>query len=510
MRTKKSLKGASISMVLNILTLLIGLVSQAIFIKILGKSYLGVNGLFNNIVSMLAIVELGIGPAIIYNLYKPIADNDIETTKSLMAFYKKCYKIIAIIILLIGLMITPFINQFVDVVLDTNIYLIFILFIIDSAASYVYSYKRSILQADQNSYIISLVHIGYVVLLNLFQLSVLIISGNYLLFLIIKIIIRVIENIILSIIADKLYPFLTDKNYKQLDKDILLDIKQKVKGLFFHKIGGFLVTGTDNIIISKFLGVVLVGLYSNYYMIISAAYILISQIFSSFTASVGNLIVAESKEHSYKIYKVLMMLNFWVYSIASCMIYIIMEPFISIWIGSEFVLPNAVLIILCVNFYMLGMRASIGLYKDASGIFWEDRYVPIIESTINIVVSIILVQKIGMVGVFIGTFLSSLIVVFFSLPYYVYKKIFEKSILEYYKLYFKYLIISVGAISISKICSLSIIPNSLILKIVMYAVISIFIPMIINILILYKTDEYKYLKNLAWNIIKNIGSKIKR
>lgn len=506
MRINKSIKGASVSLILNVLTLLIGLISQAIFIKTLGKEYLGINGLFNNIVSMLAIVELGIGPAIVYNLYKPIAENNKEAVKSLMRFYNKAYKAIAITVLLLGLIMTPFIKFFVNSTIEINIYYIFILFIIDAAMSYVCSYKRSILQADQNTYIISFIHIGYILLLNMFQIIILFFTKNYFYYLIIKIVMRLLENIILSVIANKLYEFLLEKDYKELDTEVLGDIKQKVKGLFFHKIGGFLVTGTDNMIISRFLGIVQVGLYSNYYMIINAVYILISQVFSAFTASVGNLIVVESKEYSYKIYKVLMMLNFWIYSIAASMLYIIMEPFITLWIGKEFILPRNVLIILCVNFYMLGMRASIGLYKDASGIFWEDRFIPIIESVINILASVILVKIIGLVGVFIGTLFSSLIVVFFSLPYYVYKKVFEKSILEYYKLYFKYAIVTVLSIIVADAITGVLIVNNIILKIIINALIAFAIPMIINILLFYKSNEYNYLYNLAKNIISN-GSK---
>ncbi|OPX47429.1 lipopolysaccharide biosynthesis protein [Clostridium thermobutyricum] len=504
MRVKKSIRGASVSLILNIITLMVGLISQAIFIKTLGIEYLGINGLFNNIISMLAIVELGIGPAIVYKLYKPLAEKDIESIKALMLFYKKCYNKIAIIVLVIGFIMLPFIKIIVNADIDNNIYFIFMLFIFDASASYIYSYKRSIIQADQNNYIISLVHIGYVITLNLIQILILIYTHNYIIYIIVKIIFRILENLVLSKISDILYPYLKDKNIKNISEDILLDIKKKVKGLIYHKIGGFMVSGTDNIIISKYLGVAYVGLYSNYYMIINAVYILISQIFSAFTASVGNLIVSETREYSYKIYKKIMLLNFWIYSIATSMIYTLIKPFIKLWIGEQFVLPDIVLVMLCINFYMLGMRASIGIYKDASGIFWEDRYIPIIESTINIVASIILVKKIGLVGIFIGTFLSSIIVVFFSLPYYVYRDVFKKNILEYYKVYIKYLLLVLISVLAISIITININFDNEILSFIFNMVISFFIPMIVNIITLNKTDEFIYFKMIVINILKNI------
>ena len=174
MRTKNSIKNMIAAMSSNIVTIIIGLVAQAMFIRILGVDYLGLNGLFTNIISMLGIVELGIGNAIIYNLYKPIADNDKESIKSLMKFYKKSYHIIAGIVLIVGLIIIPFLPFLIEeVTVDVNIILIYLLFLIDIVCSYFLSYKRSIFYAEQKNYIVNIIHIGYTIVLNLFQLLIL-------------------------------------------------------------------------------------------------------------------------------------------------------------------------------------------------------------------------------------------------------------------------------------------------------------------------------------------------
>ena len=189
MRVKNSIKNTTAAIVSNILTILIGLVAQAVFIKILGTEYLGINGLFTNIISMLGIVELGIGSAIVYNLYKPIANRDYETIKSLMNFYKKAYHIIALVVFIIGISIIPFLGYFIGkVTIDININLVYILFIIDIVCSYLLTYKRSLLYADQKNYIINIIHMIYLVTLNISQLLLLYITKNYYLYLGIKII----------------------------------------------------------------------------------------------------------------------------------------------------------------------------------------------------------------------------------------------------------------------------------------------------------------------------------
>ena len=295
MRTINSLKNSIISIIMYIVTILIGLISQKIFINILGNEYLGINSLFANIISMLSIAELGFGAAIIYNLYRPIAEDNREEIKSLIKFYKISYRIIALIVAFIGISIIPFISNIVGKInITDSIYLIYILFLTDTVVSYLLTYKRSILYADQKTYIINIVHIVYLVLMNLFQIIVLYTTKNFILYLLIKIIFRILENIIITLIANKKYSYLREKDIKDISEKTRKNIITKVKGLLFHKIGGFVVLGTDNIIISKFLGVVTVGLYSNYYMIISAVNNLFTQVFNSITATVGNLLIEKN------------------------------------------------------------------------------------------------------------------------------------------------------------------------------------------------------------------------
>lgn len=506
MRKELSTKNIITSIVLNIFTILLGFIAQSIFIKTLGIEYSGINGLFMNLVSVLALVELGIGPAIIYSLYKPIAYNEIEKIKSLLNLYKKSYNIISIIILILGIMILPFLKTIVNFQTKESIYIIFILFIFDAMISYLFTYKRSLIQANQKNYIINIIHSIYVVILNLLQIVILINTNNYILYLMLKIICKFIENIILSTIADKLYPFIKQKNIHKLEQEEFNSIKTRVKGIIFHKLGSVIVLGTDSLIISltRNLGIAYVGIYSNYNLIISSVSNLLGQVFVSLTASIGNLLVKESIEYSYDLFKKIMFFNFWIYGLAGTLIFNLIKPFIILWIGNEYLLSNSIVVVLIINFFLLGMRASIGAYKDASGIYWEDRFVPIIELIVNVIISIVLVNKIGLIGIFIAKFLSSIIVNFISLPYFVYKGIFKRNIYEYNMILVKYTIVFIISIIFSNyLCKLYIL-NNLYITILLNFIITCLIVNLIYWIIYRKSEEYNYFKSLVLKILKKL------
>lgn len=504
MRTKNSIKNTIVSFGSNLLTIIIGLVAQAIFIKVLGSEYLGINGLFSNIISMLGIVELGVGSAIIYHLYKPIAENDTKKVKALMNFYKKCYNIIALIILILGLMITPYLRFFIeDVTVDINIPLVYILFIIEIVCSYLLSYKRSIINANQKNYLVNFIHIGYLIILNALEIVILISTKNYYLYLGLKIVMRILENVGITLLANKLYPYLKDNNEK-LDETTKKDIFQKVRALFFHKIGGFIVLGTDNIIISKFIGIIEVGLYSNYYMIIDAVEKLFGQVIRVITPSVGNMLVSESKEKSFEVFKRVRFLNFWIATFSGISLLIVMDSFITVWIGSEYLLTTCVLIVLVLNYYAKSMRSCHAIFKDAAGIYYEDRFIPLLESILNIVASLILLKYFGLAGVFMGTIISSLALYCVSYPKYVYKKLFNRSYLDYAKETLGYLSIFLILAYITFKTSRLIVIESNILTLLINCIIAVVIPNLILVILFWKTNNFKYYLELLKSF-KNRG-----
>ena len=504
MRTNNSVKNAIIAIVMNIVTILIGFISQKVFINTLGTEYLGLNGLLTNVISMLGIIELGLGSAIIYNLYKPIAENNKEQVKSLILFYKTSYRIIAIIISIIGLLIIPFLHLIIgETSIKENINLIYILFLVDIVLSYLLTYKRSILYADQKTYIINIIHIIYILLLNIIQILILYITQNYILYLIVKIIFRILENVIITLIANNKYKYIKDKEIQKLDKNTKKDIYTKIKGLIYHKIGAVVVLGTDNIIISKFLGITTVGLYSNYNLIIQALNNLFSQMFSSITASVGSLLIENDTEKSYKIYINMLFLNSWIFAFASAGLICIIEPFIKVWIGEQYILTFAVLLVLVINFYIQGIRKTSNTFKEAAGIFYEDRHVPVLESIINIIASVILVNILGLAGVFIGTIISTFIIFFYSYPKFVYKPLFKRTYIQYLKDYVPYVLVAIISVTITYVIVNSINLQNEILQIIINIILVIIIPNIIHIILFFKTEEFKYYKDIIINNLKN-------
>lgn len=498
-RKKSSFKNMITAVSSNVLTIIVGLVAQAVFIKILGSEYLGLNGLFSNVISMLGIVELGMGSAIIYNMYKPIAEENHEKIKSLMQFYKKSYRIITLIISIIGIMIIPFIKYIVDiesVTVGINVYLVYILFLLETICSYILSYKRSMLYADQKEYITNIIHMGYTILVNTMQLTFLYFTHDYYLYLIIKVMMRLVENIVISSYVNRRYSYLLDNNVTKLDSKTEKDIFQKIRALFFHKIGTFIVSGTDNIIISKYLGLVTVGLYSNYYMIINAVQTVINHIIQATRASVGNLLVTESKTKQFDIFNKIRFVNFWISCFSSICIFVIMDSFITIWIGYKFVLPTKVLLVLVINFFIVSSRSTYGAFKEAAGIFYEDRFVPIIESLLNIVLSIIFVKKFGLMGVFMGTIGSGLVLWCYSYPKYVYNKLFGRKISDYMKETIYYFIIFILIAGFTYSLAILISFDNVYLQFISNVLIALIVPNVIMLLLFSKDENFKYFINM--------------
>lgn len=503
MRTKNSIKNAFVAVLMSIITVLVGFISQKVFVNCLGTEYLGLNGLFSNILSILSVAEMGFGTAIIYNLYKPIAENDYNKIKSLLYFYKKIYRIIAFIILILGIVILPFLNTIIGKTTIPNIHFLFLLSLIEVVASYLLTYKRSILYANQKNYIINIIHIFYIIILNLIQILFLIITKNYVVYLLFKLVFRIIENIVITYVANKKYPYITEKNIEKIDDLTKNSIFSKVKGLIYHNIAGALVQGTDNILISKMFGVAVVGLYSNYYLIINSINNLLTQLFQSLTASIGNLLIENDEHKSYQIYKSLFLINSWIYCVTSTCLIGVITDFVSIWMGTEYTLPFYIVLTIIINYYIQGLRKTNSVFKNAAGIFYEDRYIAIIESILNIFFSVLFGRLFGLAGIFFGTIASSFVLFIYSYPVLVYKKIFKRKYYQFFVDLFQQIIISV------LICFTTIyICNKIVVSSILTIIIKSFAIFVVSNLLYFlfnfKTKQFTYIKyKLLRRSVKN-------
>ena len=492
-RTENSIINSAMSIVTQVLTVVLNFAVKTVFIKMLSDEYLGVNGLFTNIITMLSLADLGIGIAIPYSLYKPLAKKDEHKINVLMNFYKKVYTIIGIAVLLIGLSLTPFLGLIIkDIPKNVpHLSLIYILFVIHSASSYFFVYKKFLIDSDQKGYITSRIIFTFSTLLSIIQIILLVTTKNYILFLLSSIILVNIQNIYISSKANKLYPFIKNKTDEKLEKEDMEGIKKNVSSLFIYKVGTVIMNGTDNIIISKFIGLIIVGFYSNYVLIINSITTVLNQIFNAITSSIGNLVVTTNKKRSKEVYDNLNFANFWLYALFGVCIIVLINPFINIWIGKKYVMGFSIVFLLVLNFYVLGMQSVTNSFRNAYGLFWIAKYRPIIMVIINIVISVVLVQFIGIEGVLIGTLISRLVTTAWLDPYIVHKYGFEISPKSYYIDYLKYLVIFI-AISIILNYFVSMVAINNIFILILIAILVVISVNVILVLLFFKTSEFNY------------------
>lgn len=507
MRVENSLKNISTGLFGQLITYILSFIVRTVFIITLGKTYLGVNGLFSNVLNLFSFAELGIGTAIVYNLYKPLADNDWEKIKAYINFYKKAYIRIGLIVLLIGAVFTPFLPYIIkENVSIPNITIIYLLFVLNSTIGYFFSYKFSIVTASQKGYILTVAGYFFNVLSSVLQLIILLTTKNYILVLCMQVGISFAQNWYFSYKATKLYPQLNYLKDAKLNKEELQQIFKNVKALVIYRIGGILVSSTDNIIIAMFVGVAFVGLYSNYLLLIAAVGTLLSIIFNSLTASIGNLNATEGNEKKYFMFRVVNLANFWMYGFSSIFILVTTSPFIKIWIGNDFVMSWEVVLVIALNVYLEGMLGAIWVYRETMGLFVYGRYRPLISAAVNLIFSVVLVRKFGIVGVFIGTTITRVFTNAWFDPYIVFKHGFKLPVKGYYILYLKFLAIFIGSSSLVMVIVNKFFIFNSILNVIGIGITSIVIPNIIFFIIFRKTKEFQYL----FNILKKIFNNIKR
>ena len=285
-RIENSIKNVKSGALAQIVNKIMQFIVRTVFIKMLNSEYLGINGLFTNILTILSFAELGVGTAIVYSMYKPIAEDNKKKINSLMKLYKKSYNYIGITIFILGLFVLPFLNKIVGNVnnVKESLSIIYILFLINSASSYFFSYKKSIIIAHQKQNIIDIFDSVFYLVKSMIEVIALIVFKNFIVYIVIGIIATLAENICISKKADKLYPFLLNKESDDLSKNEKSKIFSNVKSLVIYKFGGIIMNGTDNILISYLINVSTVGLCSNYIMIISAIKSILSNALNGITA----------------------------------------------------------------------------------------------------------------------------------------------------------------------------------------------------------------------------------
>lgn len=498
-RTENSKRNLINGIINQSLILVLTFISRTIFIKYLGAEYLGINGLYSNILQLLSLTEFGLSNIILFTLYKPIREKNEKQICEYIYFFKKLYNIIFVLILGIGLLLIPLLPYIVNSNLNTlDLIGYYVLSVINIALSYIFVHYQMLITADQRIGIVKSITTIVIVVQNIVQIAILILTKNYYLYLIIQCIFTILSNIIIAIKAKKMYPFL--KNKEILPKNNKIQVLKNTKDLFIYKLCVVIVNSTDNIIISILLGTIFVGYYSNYFLIISCIMNFINIFINSITASIGNLNASNNEQQKYEIFKHLVFIFQWITGILSICLLLLSNDFINLWLGKEYLLSNFTVLILVFNFYIQTIISPVWIYRETLGLYSKVKYIMLATAILNIVLSIILGKVLGLAGICLATVISRLCTTVILEPRILYKEYFKKSTKEYYLLQLKYIITFIIITIICSLVSILIPSNNIILWIL--KALLIFILSNLGYLIIYhKSNSFKYFKQ---KVIKKI------
>ena len=499
-RVRQAEKNIFFGYISNFIIMIMGFLLRTVFIMVLDKELLGVNALYTDILSVLSLAELGVGSALNYSLYKPVANNDLEKIKSYMRLYKRAYLAIAGVITVTGLALAPFLPYLIQdsggiSAGDLTVY--YLIFLFNTVITYFVAYKYSLANAQQRSYIqTNIITITKIVTV-LAQIVMLLVTKNFLVFLLTQSAVELLQKIFVTVYFNRLYPYLRDKDVQKLDKEETDIVVTKTKALMFHKLGDVARLSTDSIIISYFMSVDWVAIVSNYTLIINYATNFIGVIFNSMIAGFGNLVATESRKKQYEMFKVYRFLACWLYGFAAVGFWLLLTPLITgIWLDDSWKLDQVVVTLMLVDFYLKGGRVVLINFKIAAGIFEQDRYLSLVQGAVNLVLSIVGIRYIGLAGVYVGTVISGVMANLIR-PVIIYRDCFLMGAWSYFRESLKYIGTIIGIV-------LLLIPVKAVLM--TQVNIATFILMVIVVTLVYnavfllffrKTQEFGYLWALA-------------
>lgn len=498
-RVRQAQKNIFFGYVSNFMIMIMGLVQRTVFIMVLDRALLGVNSLYTDILSMLSLAELGIGSALNFSLYKPVADNDLEKIKSYMRLYKKAYLAIAGVIAVTGLILVPFLPDLVKNskgISEQDLIVYYLIFLFNTVSTYFVAYKYSLVNAQQRNYIQTNITTITRVVTVLLQIVMLLLTKNFLIFLLTQSAVELMQKIFANYYLNRLYPYLRDKNVQRLNREETDVVVTKTKALMFHKIGDVARLSTDSIIITYFMDVDWVGVVGNYTQIITYATNYISVIFNSVISGFGNLVATESKEKQYAMFRVYRFFACWLYGFAAVGFWLLLTPLITgIWLDESWRLGQTALALILVDFYFKGGRVVLVNFKIAAGVFEQDKYLSLIQGAVNLVLSIVGIQWIGLAGVYVGTVVSGVMANLIQ-PVIVYRSCFDRSAWTYFLDSVKYIGTIVGVMALMAPVKALVLTQVNIQTFILMAVIVTVVYNMAFYLLFHRTQEFEYLWKL--------------
>ena len=509
-RTEYSVINIMTGIVGYVINTILGFICRIVFVKCLSADYLGANGLFTNLLTMLSLAELGIGSAIVYALYKPLAEHDEKKIASLVRFYGKAYRIIGIVVAVVGLCMMPFLNVIIreqpDIV--ESIYLLYLINLFNTASTYFFSYKSSLIIAAQQNYLVTAVNYTVTILQSIIQMIFLLKTHNYLIYLLIQTVGTFSYNVVISWLADKKFPYIKNNSEPLLPEE-RASLFANIRDLTIYKISGLLVNSTDNILITFFKGLATTGVASNYTLLTTTLNSLLSQVFNGLTASVGNHNALEDEESRFQMFSFLNLMNFWIYGWASLGIIFCSSSIVELCFGKEYILNITIPMVLALNFYTVGMQNAVWTYKQTLGLFRYGRFLQIVTAGLNIFFSVVFGYKFGLFGILFATFLARMFTNLWYDPYAVFTYGFNRSPFIYLKKYINYLIVFAIA---AALCTVAFVyqPESILLEVLYRVIVCSLITNMIFYLAFRKTSEFDKFKHILKRVYKLIMQRLKQ
>ena len=453
-RSAKSVRNVATGISNKVLIMLLAFCTRTIFIRLLGAEYNGVNSLYTNILSVLSLAEMGMGNVLMFYLYAALKDRDDRAVASLVMLFRKIYSIIIVIVLSVGILLVPFLRFIVKSELDNSELIIYyLLYLVNSVASYFVVYRTTVLSADQKSYISNIVQTIMIVVMYVLQIIYLLLFRNFIGYLIIQVLCTIAANLILNHIAIRHYPFL--KNTTTMVNKLTIntkDVYKNISATFLFKVSDTILDQTDSIIISIMFGTVLVGYYTNYFMLISYLVAIASIIANGLVASFGNLNAEGDMKRSYEMFRVALVAFSIFGTITTTCYACIVQDFVPIWVGPEYVMQYGLVISILAVFYLRMATNTMWMYRSAMGIFNEVKYINLIAAGLNIVLSIVLGVYLGVPGVIVATAVSRIVTSFWYEARIVFKK-FAQPLSQYFILQLKSVLVCVVSVLLSLLIS---------------------------------------------------------
>ena len=410
-RTKNAVRNISVGMILKVYQIIVPFLMRTAMIYFMGVQYLGLNSLFSSVLHVLNLAELGVGSAMVFSMYKPIADDDAPTICALMKLYRRYYRLIGLFIGVVGLLLTPAVPHLIsgDIPSELNVYILYLLNLGATVLTYwLFAYKNCLLQAHQRTDLSNLVIIATNTVQFLLQLTVIIYYKNYYAYVIILLLSTILNNILTAAVATRKFPHYRPTG--ELPPEKVRDINQKIRDLFTGKLGSVVLSSSDTIVISTFLGLATLAIYQNYFFILSAVTALVEILLSSIIAGIGNSMVTETREKNRQDLDTFTFLFMWAMGMCACCFLGLYQPFMELWVGKKLMLGFGEVICFSLYFFEYTLYRLLNVYKDAAGLWHKDRLRPLVTAFVNLGLNLCTVQALGIIGVIASTIVSHLFV----------------------------------------------------------------------------------------------------